>query len=212
MEGNGSMAWYDVFANFYDVSLDGAYREHRRQALEALQIVPGMTVVDVGCGTGASFPLLVDAVTPKGRVVGIDASIGMRTKAEWRTRRNGWRNVQLLDVRELAAEPQQLTAQCGPIDRVLCFLSLSVIPDWEAVLDRWFSALAPGGRLVVADVHNASPGLYARVVELISRANLRRASWEPLQARCSDFKLERQPSSWLLGGQFFVASGGRSAA
>jgi ubiquinone/menaquinone biosynthesis C-methylase UbiE len=209
MDSSGSTSWYDLFANFYDVSLEGAYREHRRQALAALQIAPGMSVVDVGCGTGASLPLLVDAVSTQGRVIGADASRGMLGKAERRARRNGWHNVQLLDVHDHAAEPQQISAQCGPIDRVLCFLSLSVIPDWEAVLEQWFRALAPGGRFVIADVHNATPGLYARVVELISRASLRRKSWEPLQARCSDFSLEWQPSSWSLGGQFFVASGSR---
>ena len=60
---------------------------------------------------------------------------------------------------------------------------------------------------MIADVHNPKPNAHARLVELISRATLTRRSWEPLASRCSDFALEWQPSSWTLGGKFFVASG-----
>lgn len=58
------MSWYDIFSSFYDSMLDSSYRKHRHVACEALEITPGMTVVDVGCGTGASFSNLVQAVGP----------------------------------------------------------------------------------------------------------------------------------------------------
>ncbi|MCP4503736.1 MAG: hypothetical protein GY822_27735 [Deltaproteobacteria bacterium] len=77
------------------------------------------------------------------------------------------------------------------------------------MLDEWFSALAPGGRLVIADVHNPSPGFYARGVEFISRGTLSRQAWPSLEAMSDDFKLEWQESSCVLGGQFFVASGAK---
>ena len=198
----GSAGWYDAFANFYDASLDSTYREHRKQALAALAPEPGMTIVDVGCGTGASLPVLVEAVGPTGRVVGVDASAGMLRKAEARVRRNGWQNVQL---REVGSE--HAPAALGRIDRVHCFLSLSVIDTWREVLAGWWQALAPGGRFVIADVHNPAPGPYAKLVEVIASASLPRKSWEPLAERCQDFNLAWQPSSWSLGGKFFVASG-----
>lgn len=200
------MAWYDLFSNFYDVALDGTYRSHREQASSALQLTPGMNVVDVGCGTGASFPALVKGVGAGGRVVGVDTSIGMLRKAEGRVRRNAWKNVQVvhLDPDDPIA-PQKAAGSIGEVDRVLCFLSLSVIPNWQAVLAQWLSVLAPGGRLVIADVHSPQPGPYGRLVEVISRATLSRKSWEPLKAQCTDFELSWQASSWVLGGQFFVA-------
>lgn len=201
-------AWYDVFANFYDASLDGVYREHRQQALQALAPQAGMTVVDVGCGTGASFPALVSAVGPTGKVIGVDASAGMLNKAETRAAKNGWQNVVLRDA--LRQTPEQIAQELGPIHRVHCFLSLSVIDTWREVLEGWWQALEPGGRFVIADVHNPSPGMHARLVELVSRATLSRRSWEPLASRSLDFALEWQPSSWTLGGQFFVACGSKS--
>lgn len=201
-------AWYDVFANFYDASLDGAYREHRKQALQALAPQPGMTVVDVGCGTGASLPVLVPAVGPTGRVVGVDASPGMLRKAEARVRRNAWQNVQLREVGNSADHtPEAIARELGTLDRIHCFLSLSVIDAWQEVLDGWWQVLAPGGRFVIADVHNPNPNAYAKLVEVIASASLSRKSWEPLAERCQDFNLTWQQSSWSLGGKFFVASG-----
>lgn len=198
-------AWYDAFATFYDASLDNTYREHRKQALAALAPEPGMSIVDVGCGTGASLPVLVEAVGPTGRVIGVDASPGMLRKAEARVRRNGWQNVQLS---EAGMEREAL----GRIDRVHCFLSLSVIDTWQDVLASWWQILAPGGRFVIADVHNPAPGLYAKLVEVIASASLARKSWEPLAERSQDFELEWQDSSWSLGGKFFVASGSKPLA
>ncbi|MBL4687152.1 MAG: methyltransferase domain-containing protein [Nannocystaceae bacterium] len=204
------MAWYDLFASFYDLMLDGVYRRHRAQAATALQLVPGMTVVDVGCGTGASFDALVAAVGPTGRVIGIDASAGMLRKAARRAQRNGWDNIELVEIKVDDPEATKQTLRTlGEVDRVLCFLSLSVIEGWAAVLTEWFRRMTPRGRLVIADVHNAKPGLYGRYVQVVSQATLTRKSWEPLEAMASDFELAWQPSSWMLGGQLFIAAGSR---
>jgi ubiquinone/menaquinone biosynthesis C-methylase UbiE len=196
------MAWYDVFANFYDASLDGIYREHRVAAARAMALSPGMRVADVGCGTGASFPALEAAVSPTGQIHGIDASPGMLKKASARARRNGWSNVQLLDARALPADAQSAATH---VDAILFFLSASVIPDYTEVLDQWLDRLVPGGRLVVADVHNPNPGLYARFVERIAQADIRRTPWTHLEERCGSVQLDWQPSSWVLGGRFYLA-------
>ena len=202
--------WYDKFANFYDLCLDKTYAEHREQAADALDLREGLTVVDVGCGTGASFPSIMSRIGESGRLIGADASPGMLKKAAGRSRRMGWENVELLEVEVGDVDKRRIMREeIGPIDRVLCFLSLSVIDAYEEVLDEWFNALAPGGRLVIADVHNPSPGVYARLVEMISRATLPRQSWLSLEAKSEEFNLAWQKSSWVLGGEFFVASGAR---
>jgi demethylmenaquinone methyltransferase/2-methoxy-6-polyprenyl-1,4-benzoquinol methylase len=198
------MAWYDTFARFYDTFLDATYAAHRAAARECLALSPGMTVVDVGCGTGASFAHLVSAVGPTGRVIGADASAGMLRKAEARVRRNGWQNVSLVEV---TGDHAQLARQVSSADRILFFLSLSVIPSWQTVLNDWLAILAVGGKAVIADVYNPRPGAYARLVELIARASLTRASWRALAESTTSFHLAWQPSSWVLGGRFFLAGG-----
>jgi ubiquinone/menaquinone biosynthesis C-methylase UbiE len=200
-------AWYDRFAAFYDAALDGMYAAHRMRAIEALGVAPNMTVVDVGCGTGATLPLLRAAVGENGRVIGVDASAGMLRKAEALVRRRDFHNVELLQVGTEATSIAAIASRVGRVDRVLCFLSLSVIDPWQLVLNGWLDVLPEGGALTIADVHNPRPGPYARLVELIARATLARKSWEPLQQRTTNFQLEWEPSSWFLGGAFFLATG-----
>ncbi|HVJ91298.1 MAG TPA: hypothetical protein VM580_15950, partial [Labilithrix sp.] len=65
------MAWYDVFSRFYDASLEPLYREHRRRAIDALQVKRGSLVLDLPCGTGQSFTALATALGGTGRVVGV---------------------------------------------------------------------------------------------------------------------------------------------
>ena len=42
------MAWYDVFARFYDRSLEKHYAVQRKAAVECLCLEPGMTVLAYG--------------------------------------------------------------------------------------------------------------------------------------------------------------------
>jgi hypothetical protein len=53
---DAAMGWYDAFARFYDTFLDRTYRAHRKAARVCLALEPGMTVVDVGCGTAQASP------------------------------------------------------------------------------------------------------------------------------------------------------------
>jgi ubiquinone/menaquinone biosynthesis C-methylase UbiE len=98
----------------------------------------------VGCGTGESFPSLIAGTGEGGRLIGADASAEMLKKAQARSRIMGWENAKRLEVEVGDVGRRRVTREeLGPIDRVLCFLSLSVIDAYEEVLDECFNALAP---------------------------------------------------------------------
>ena len=101
-------ALYDRLAPLYNLlaagySFVGSGR-FRHRVVEALELRSGETVVDLGCGTGANLPYLVEAVGPTGRVIGVDLSPGMLAQAHERLNETGWQNVELVeaDIRAFA--------------------------------------------------------------------------------------------------------------
>jgi ubiquinone/menaquinone biosynthesis C-methylase UbiE len=103
---------------------------------------PGDQVLDVGCGAGAIALRCAHAVSPGGRVTGIDLSEGMlrRTAAESAAR--GFDNV--ITRRGDASRPPFAPAS---FDTVLASLVLYLLPDAGAALRNWRDVLKPGGTL-----------------------------------------------------------------
>jgi demethylmenaquinone methyltransferase/2-methoxy-6-polyprenyl-1,4-benzoquinol methylase len=120
-------------------------RRHRERGVERLGLTAGGTVVDVGCGPGSNFDLLVDAVGPGGEVVGYDYSEGMVERARRRAAANGWGNVTVERVD--AAEP----LPDRQFDAATATLVLSATDDPAAVVRNVRDRLRPGGRLFVLD-------------------------------------------------------------
>src|SRR6516162_2283991 len=68
----------------------------RRRAVQAVQVQPGDTVLDIACGTGLNLAALSARVGAAGRVIGIDMSSAMLLIAEERVQAGGLRNVELV--------------------------------------------------------------------------------------------------------------------
>jgi ubiquinone/menaquinone biosynthesis C-methylase UbiE len=113
----------------------------RIAAVRRLQLESGDHVLDIGCGTGASFPYLIDAVGSTGRLTGVDLSEEMTAVARARIDQAGWDNVDVI-VSEAAAAP--LPAQA---DGALFFLAHDLVRT-PAVLEHVVSACRPGARIV----------------------------------------------------------------
>ncbi len=86
------MTQYRRRASVYDIELT-LFEPIRLTAVARLGLRPGDTVIDAGCGTGLSLPLLHDAVGARGRIVGIEQCPEMLAKARACVRRHRWHNV-----------------------------------------------------------------------------------------------------------------------
>jgi ubiquinone/menaquinone biosynthesis C-methylase UbiE len=127
------------------------YARARARAIELLQLQPGDTVLDIGCGTGMSLHSLREGVGSDGTVVGLDLSPQMLTQARQRVERQGWNNVHLVQAN--AAELVELPLPAGVTSPVaaLFALSLSPMPTPDAVLSAVAAALPSGARVSVLD-------------------------------------------------------------
>ncbi len=138
------------------------YRAGRVAGIELLGLRRGDTVLDLGCGTGLSFELLVRAVGSEGRVIGVDASTAMLAQAKKRVIRRGWDTVALVhadatslrwgaDSTDLLAGPDSAPLPAS-VDAVFSAYALSVMAGPEAALVAASALLKPGGRMGIVDM------------------------------------------------------------
>jgi len=119
---------YDNAARYYDRLTDLAFgrilglEKYRRHTIDLLGDLDGATVLDIGCGTGLNFSLLVERVGERGKVIGVEYSAGMLEQARRRMQADeGWRNIEL--VRGDAA---RLDGVSGPVDAVTAIWVLDI--------------------------------------------------------------------------------------
>ena len=202
---------YDLTSRFYPVP-GYPQRAQRLQAVRALGLRPGATVVDVACGTGLNFSLLEQAIGPNGRIVGVDLTDAMLAQARQRIETNGWRNVSL--VQADAAEFDFPTE----VDAILSTYALSHVPDCGDVIAHGAAALSRGGHWVVLDLKAPDnvPRWLAQLGIAVGRRFgsidewARRRPWDAVHAAMQD---ELADVSWteLCFGTAFLAAGSRGS-
>lgn len=175
-------AVYDRAAATYDtmVNLSPGYHRHLQAAADALvERLPaggGLTVVDLGCGSGVSTDALVNSMGHRGEpytAIGIDASTGMLAEAHskpWPT----WvsfvygraESVGTFGALGAAVSDVRLGAS---VAGVLAAHLFSCLSDRDAALRSVWDLLDPGGVLVVQD--------YTAACSAPARARWNAMSW-----------------------------------
>jgi ubiquinone/menaquinone biosynthesis C-methylase UbiE len=131
------------------VERDNPFTRTNRAAviLDHLDLRPGMTVLDIGCGPGRLAIPAARAVGPEGRVVAVDVQPAMLARAAEKAREAGLDNIRFEEARVGSGELGSPAA-----DRALLVTVLGEIPDREAALREVFDALAPGGILSITEL------------------------------------------------------------
>lgn len=142
---------FDAIAKGYDwwstlLSAAGIRAWHGL-ALELLDLQRGLSVLDVGCGTGGPTRKMARAVGPEGKVVGLDPSRGMLDVARLAPAEEGSAPLEWIEGRAEALPFPDHT-----FDRVTAQFSLRNTGHWMAALQEMVRVLKPQGRLLVLDV------------------------------------------------------------
>ena len=136
---------YDISANLYYL-LGFREQAYRKMAVQQLNLSSGKTAVEIGCGTGLNFPLLKKELGPKGRVIGLDLTGDMLSRARERVLKKRWSNIDLIQTDASEYEfPKD-------IDGVISSFAITLVPQYDHVIRKGAEALAPGGRFVILDL------------------------------------------------------------
>lgn len=177
---------YDLWSQFYDRTFGRLVHRRQLRAVDQLRPKAGQRVLDIGVGTGMTL-----CHYPKNvRVVGLDLSSGMLTKAVHKIRQH--RLDRCLVVQADAMLPP--FDDCS-FDHIMISHTISVVSD-PARLLRWARRLVkPGGRIVVLN-HFQSPVAPVAWLERLANPLCTKVGWR------SDLSLEECLASVDLHVQY----------
>jgi predicted methyltransferase len=114
--------------------------------VQLMGLEPGMTVADLGAGTGYFLPHLAPAVGPEGRVLALEVEETLVAHMQERATQAGLDNV---EPRHIPRDDPGLADQS--VDRVLVVNVWHHLSEREAYARRLLDGLAPGGALFVVE-------------------------------------------------------------
>ena len=143
---------YDRLNTIMTFGLDSGWR---RAAVEQTRIAPGASVADIACGTGKLTGELAERVGPFGKVIGVDLSDGMLTRAQ-----SEYRDLVQVEFRH--GDALDLPIDDDGVDAATIGFGLRNLADFEAGFRELARVVRPGGRVVCLELTVPRPRWWGR--------------------------------------------------
>jgi ubiquinone/menaquinone biosynthesis C-methylase UbiE len=137
------------------------------QVFDLARLLPGETVLDIGCGTAATAVAAWHLVAPSGRVTGIDISASMLGAAGKRLQDQPGHRIELVH-----ADAQTHPFHPASIDAAISRFGVGHFTDTAAAFTNIAHALRPGGRLVATEWAAPADNEWMTLVEDVARDTL----------------------------------------
>lgn len=119
------------------------FQEIKQRTFDLMDLHPGESVVDLGCGTGEDVWALAARVSPGGSAVGVDVSSTMITRARKR------QGESKSSVEFIQADVRKLPFEGARFDAVRAERLLQHTPDANAALREMVRVAKSGARIVI---------------------------------------------------------------
>jgi precorrin-6B methylase 2 len=153
--GPGGMVWLE--------RPEREVEERPSLVIDALEIKPGQTVVDLGAGSGYYSFRIAPLVGEKGKVLAVDIEPAMLKVIDDRAKRSGVRNV--VTVRSTAQDPNLPPQSVDLLFMVDVYHELAY--PFE-VMTKVREALKPGGRVALVEFREEDPAVMIKPVHKMS--------------------------------------------
>jgi len=120
------------------------FQTYKQRSYELLDLTPGLSILEVGCGLGDDLRRMAEPIGSLGRLIGIDASHTLLSQAKTRLANLSCVNLFQADARHLPF-PDEHFDRCR-IDR-----TLQHIKHPERVIREMARVLKPGGLMLAYD-------------------------------------------------------------
>ena len=119
------------------------------KVIERSGIKPGMTVMDLGCGSGAYTPFVARVVGEQGKVYAVDIQAAMLKQLERKLARAENKDIKNIELKQASAH--DLPFEDGALDLAYMVTVLPEVPDRSRALQEIKRVLKPGGILAVTE-------------------------------------------------------------
>ena len=135
---------YNAAADHYDHPALSFWDRFGRRTVERLPLAPGMSILDVCCGMGASALPAAERVGPRGQVVAVDLAQNLLDKGARRAVERGLTNIEFR-----RGDLERLPFAERSFDAAICVFGIFFVPDLEGAVRGLWRLVRPGGYLAI---------------------------------------------------------------